>query len=77
MTEIVWSWPNQQVVREDQSGPGVPDDNPDPPLADEAAADPLEAMTKAQLLDEAAARGVDADDSMTKAEIRDAIGGAA
>ncbi len=69
---IIWSWPNQQVVREDQSGPGVPDENPDYPLAEEAPN--LNAMTKDELLDEAALRGVDADESMTKAEIREAIG---
>jgi hypothetical protein len=34
----------------------------------------LDAMTKAELLDEAGRRGVDADDGMTKAEIREALG---
>ena len=33
----------------------------------------LDKMTKAELLDQAAKNGVEADESMTKAEIRDAI----
>jgi hypothetical protein len=33
----------------------------------------LDDMTKAELLDEAEARGVEVDESMTKAEIREAI----
>lgn len=37
------------------------------------AADPLDDMTKSQLLEEAQERGVEADESMTKAEIKDAI----
>jgi len=70
----VWDWPNQQTVRADQSGPGIDtgaaaaavevDDNE--PTVDE--------MTKAQLLDYAAEHEIDeVDESMTKAEIRDAI----
>lgn len=74
--------PNQQVVREDGSGPAEEGDggNPDVinPEADpepdvETSDDPLDDMTKAELLDEAGARGVDANESMTKAEITDAI----
>ena len=60
--------PNQQVVRADGSGP-----------ADEGngggGAEPktLDEMTKAELLEQAAARGVEANDSMTKAEILEAL----
>jgi len=66
--------PNQQVVRGDASGPAEEGAGGVGPV-EATADDPLDAMTKAQLLDEAAARGVDVDDSMTKAEIRAAIGG--
>jgi hypothetical protein len=40
---------------------------------EEPEVDP-EKMTKAQLLDHAQQQGVEVDESMTKAEIRDAIG---
>jgi hypothetical protein len=43
------------------------------PGAGAVEADPLDDMTKAELLDEAGKRGVDVNDTMTKAEIRDAI----
>jgi hypothetical protein len=64
--------PNQQVVRADGSGPGATaggngnggEPEPEPTVA---------TMTKAQLLEYAAELGVDADDSMTKAEITEAI----
>jgi len=70
---VIWSWPNQQVVRDDQSGPGVPDDSPDPPLTQDT--DPLDGMTKDALLAYAADHGItDVDSSMTKADIRAAIG---
>lgn len=72
----VWDAPNQQVVREDQSPPweeGTGNGGaPDLPLAD--SGDDLDAMTKSDLLDYAAEHGVEADDSMTKAQIREAIG---
>ena len=67
--------PNQQVVRADGSAPwdegtgGGEADAPPP----ENGGDGLDAMSKSELLDEAEARGVDADASMTKAEIREAI----
>jgi hypothetical protein len=61
-------WPNQQVVREDGSGPGV-----DTQSDVEPQTDPLDAMTKSELLEHAEEEGVDVDASMTKAEIRDAI----
>jgi hypothetical protein len=36
----LWDWPNQQVVREDQSGPGVDDGDDKPPKpATKAAAE--------------------------------------
>jgi len=68
--------PNQQVVRADGSGPaeegtggagGGDAGQPEP------KADDLDAMTKDQLLAYAAAHGVTADASMTKADIRAAI----
>jgi len=67
--------PNQQVVRQDGSGPAEEGTGGDAGPVETTESDPLDAMTKAQLLDEAAARGVDVDESMTKAEIREAIGG--
>ena len=70
--------PNQQVVRGDGSAPwdegtgggedvgqGAAPEGDDQPGVDD--------MSKAELLDEAEARGVDVDASMTKAEIRAAI----
>ena len=65
--------PNQQVVRADGSAPwdegaGGGGDAAPPPDGDG-----LDAMSKSELLDEAQARGVDADASMTKAEIREAL----
>ena len=66
--------PNQQVVRADGSGPaeegtGGTDEAPVEPEAKD-----LDDMTKAELLDEAGRRGIDVDEQMTKAEIREAIG---
>ena len=71
----IWSQPNQQVVREDQSGPGIHTD----PIASSDAAEEadevptVEEMTKAQLLDYAANNDIDVDEAMTKAEIRETI----
>lgn len=65
--------PNQQTVRPDGSAPweegngGTPAD----PKADEEV-DPS-SMTKAQLLELADERNVEADDSMTKAQIIEAL----
>ena len=58
--------PNQQVVRADASAPW------DEGTGGEAAPE-AKSMTKAELLDAAAAAGVDADESMTKAQIQEAI----
>ena len=67
----LWDAPNQQVIRADESphweegtggGPGVEPTNP------------LDAMTKAELIEEAEARGIDVDPTATKAEIREALG---
>jgi len=71
----VWDWPNQQTVREDASGPGV-DTTPGAATEaeDEFEEPTVEEMTKAQLLDYAAEHDIETvDESMTKAEIRQAI----
>lgn len=68
MTE--WDAPNQQVVRDDASGPW-----------EEGTGGAVEGpqglgdMTKAELIDEAERRGVDVDASATKAELREALEG--
>jgi hypothetical protein len=75
-----WYAPNQQAVRGDESGPaeqgegGIERIDPEPvqPPAEEAD---LDAMTKAELQALAAQRGVDVDESMTKAEMREALEG--
>ena len=59
--------PNQQVVRPDGSAPW---DEGDGGSASQTEAERLDAMTKAELLGEAEARGLEADAGMTKAEIR-------
>lgn len=80
--------PNQQAVRADQSGPadvgeGGPARAATPggsmygeteTQASAPTSAELDAMTKDQLLAEAARRGVPVDASMTKAEIREALG---
>jgi hypothetical protein len=74
-----WYAPNQQAVRGDESGPaeegegGVERIDPEPLEPGEPEPD-LDAMTKAELIDEAAARGIDVDPTATKAEIREALG---
>lgn len=89
MSDEVYA-PNQQYVRPDRSGPAEegeggsnPATEPDPKPATEpepaSEAEQLDALTKDQLLAYAAEHGVEADASMTKAEIRasiDAAGGA-
>lgn len=69
----MWDAPNQQVVRGDQSPPweeGTGNGTaPDP----QDAAPTVDEMTKAQLLNHAGRLGIDVDDTMTKAEIREAI----
>jgi hypothetical protein len=81
-----WYAPNQQAVRADGSGPaeegtgGSSATTPKPPPAGQAPApgaatgEDLDAMTKDELLHYAEQRGVDVDVSMTKAQIREAIG---
>jgi len=70
----IWDFPNQQVVREDGSGPGIDTQAADAGAeAGEADEEPLEEMTKSELLDYAQEVGATADQSMTKAEIRAAI----
>lgn len=80
MSEL-WYGPNQQAVRADGSGPGVGE----PPVAIPAAEpepeappeNPLDLMTKAQLLEHALGLGLPVTDAMTKSEIRAAIDEAA
>jgi hypothetical protein len=75
MAGEVWDAPNQQVVRPDASAPWEegnggsqnPEPKDDEPLT-------LDEMTKAQLLNYAAQHDIDVDDSMSKADIRAAIG---
>jgi hypothetical protein len=77
MSSTLWDAPNQQVVREDQSGPGI--DSPgvpiDPGEPDGPAEEPtLDEMTKAQLLEYAQSKGYSpANHAMTKEEIRATI----
>jgi hypothetical protein len=72
-----WYAPNQQAVRGDQSGPaeegegGTERIDPEPLEPGEPG---LDSMTKAELIDEAEARGIDVDPTLTKAEIREALG---
>lgn len=68
MTE--WDSPNQQVVRPDSSAPWEEGEGG---TTAEREGPALEAMTKAELLAEAGARGVDVDAAATKAEIREAL----
>jgi hypothetical protein len=74
-----WYAPNQQAVRGDESGPaeegegGVERIDPEPLEPGEPEPD-LDAMTKAELIDEAERRGIDVDPTATKAEIREALG---
>jgi hypothetical protein len=74
-----WYAPNQQAVRGDESGPGEEGEGGTEPIEveplepGEEEAD-LDAMTKAELIDEAERRGVDVDPTATKAEIREALG---
>jgi hypothetical protein len=81
MSETVyWSAPNQQVVREDQSGPGAPPENPDYPLTEEPqpkteeGGSEFDQMTKEELLAYGQGLGiVPMHQGMTKEEIRAAI----
>lgn len=71
MTEegTIWDAPNQQVVRRDASAPwDEGDGGSDPEI-------PVSTMTKAELLERAEAVGADVDETNTKAEIVEAIGG--
>jgi hypothetical protein len=70
MTGEQYDAPNQQVVRADGSGPA---DQGEGGSAQPTESERLDAMTKAELLEEADARGVEADSTMTKAEIRSAL----
>jgi hypothetical protein len=72
----VYDAPNQQVVRGDGSGPGASEVSVSgEPPAPAAAGDegPGADATKQELLDYAAAHGLDVDEDMTKAEIREVI----
>lgn len=64
----LWDSPNQQVVRDDQSGPGVPGDTSQQAVSD------LDSMTKADLLAYGRKLGISPmHNDMTKDEIRQAI----
>ena len=84
--QTLWDAPNQQVVRADESPPWEegtggevpePPDPPDPPtVPPEGNGEeeiPVSEMTKQQLLKHAEKLGLDLDDTLTKAEIREAI----
>ena len=76
-----WYAPNQQAVRGDESGPAEQGEGGSAGAAGEqpaatAADDGLDSMTKDQLIDEAAARGVEVNTAMTKDEIKASIRGA-
>jgi hypothetical protein len=66
--------PNQQVVRPDGSGPAEEGTGGSTPEPGPEPTDNLDAMTKDELIAYAGAHGVDVDASMTKADIRAAIG---
>jgi hypothetical protein len=65
--------PNQQVVRPDESGPS--DEGEGGTVHEEEGPAGLDAMTKAELIEEASKRGVDVHESATKAEIKEALEG--
>ena len=79
MSETLWDAPNQQVVRPDESAPwdeggggsSHPETEPQAELEPEpAAGDDYNAMTKAQLIELAQARGISpANNDMTKDEL--------
>lgn len=76
MSEL-WDAPNQQVVRADQSAPWEEGTGggEDPGATPKTQADenPLDGLTKAQLLEHGQSLGLDVDDTQTKAEIKAAI----
>jgi hypothetical protein len=71
----LWDAPNQQVVRDDHSPPWEEGTGgTETPPGEERDAEPTVAeMTKAQLLAYAVDHDIDVDESLTKAEIREAI----
>lgn len=77
-----WYAPNQQAVRADGSGPAEegdggtphPEPQPEPQPPSTGTGGDLDAMTKDELLTYAERRGITVDASMTKAQIREAIG---
>jgi hypothetical protein len=77
--------PNQQVVRGDGSGPSdegkggskprqMPKAEKDKREQDEPVEDDLASLKKADLIERAEASGVEVDESMSKAEILEAMG---
>jgi hypothetical protein len=76
----LWDAPNQQVVHADSSGPweegagGGELTEPEPTVQQQ---EDLSALTKAELLERAQAQGVEADETMTKAQIIRALEGEA
>lgn len=74
MSEPLWDAPNQQVVRPDQSAPWDEGDGGGQAPEVEPPGDPLDAMTKDELLARAVELGISpANNAMTKAELADAI----
>jgi hypothetical protein len=70
-----WYAPNQQAVRADGSGPAEQGEGGSVTVEQQQdQAQELDAMTKDELLAYAEQHGIEADASMTKAEIREAIG---
>jgi hypothetical protein len=71
----MWDAPNQQVVRDDHSPPWEEGTggSPSPPDDAEEREPTVDEMTKAQLLAYAVDHDIDVDESLTKAEIREAI----
>lgn len=69
---MTYDAPNQQVVRPDGSAPW--DEGEGGSTGSGTAERGLDQFTKAELLTYAADHGIDADDTLTKAEIRDLIG---
>jgi hypothetical protein len=74
----LWDAPNQQVVHADGSGPweegagGGELTEPEPTAQQQ---EDLSALTKAELLERAQAQGADVNETMTKAQIIEAMEG--
>jgi len=67
----IWDAPNKQVLGLEP--PWVEGDGGEPPRVPPGEEIPIDDMTKAQLLEQAQTRGLDVDDTNTKAEIKAAL----